>query len=429
MLSYILLANIWALLFWIAYRIGFKNSQAFLAAKIYIVLSILGIALLPLMDFENVFFADFLPQEVTVLNIVTIDNQALELWRKNNNTSIFTLHNAYSVSIFIMLGMYIIRLWRMHSKLQKFPTSIIDGIATKRNTQLGPGSFFNTIILPDAQIHKAVWLHEQAHIQHRHYAQRVFMTLIQIIAFPIVFMHLFKKEWMLLNEFQADFYANNHCEDYPYQLLNATFQTQQFNPLQLFIHHPIKQRIAMITHSKKPHYIVALTAFIILAGSGTVLQSQVKAKVKEVPTVSPTPTVSQSPEILYKQPPPPGPGTVKHAIVNKGNDPSFPVEQKVKYKGNLNEDIGKYLEYPDLEVAERVNGRLHVQFVVSAEGKTEDVKVLGKGLGAVYNNAAITAVKKLTDWDPASENGKAVKSIVVLPISFVSNDEEESTEE
>lgn len=79
------------------------------------------------------------------------------------------------------------------------------------------------------------------------------------------------------------------------------------------------------------------------------------------------------------------------------------------------------LTYPEKELRKRIEGRVLVQFVVTAEGKVRDVKVLhsvSPGLDA----EAMRVVKKSRGWNPGIKDGKPVNTRFTVPIRFALNE-------
>lgn len=92
--------------------------------------------------------------------------------------------------------------------------------------------------------------------------------------------------------------------------------------------------------------------------------------------------------------------------------PQFPGGEKA-----LLEYVATNLKYPDAELKEDKQGRVVVSFVVEADGKVGEVKIL-RGLSEGFNAEAIRVVKSLPDFIPGQNNGKNVAVWYNLPIVF-----------
>ncbi|MBD2753638.1 energy transducer TonB [Spirosoma validum] len=96
------------------------------------------------------------------------------------------------------------------------------------------------------------------------------------------------------------------------------------------------------------------------------------------------------------------------------------VEQHPEFPGGMRK-LGQYIEknlrYPEAARRARVEGRVFVNFVVTDQGRIEQVKVL-KGFGFGTDEEAIRLVASMPNWIPARQTGKPVNVYYNLPINF-----------
>ncbi|WKN40648.1 energy transducer TonB [Tunicatimonas pelagia] len=85
------------------------------------------------------------------------------------------------------------------------------------------------------------------------------------------------------------------------------------------------------------------------------------------------------------------------------------------------EDFYRYitqsLRYPTRARQKQIEGKVYVQFVVNEFGSVADAKVL-RGLGEGCDREALRVVHKSPAWKPGKIDGNAVRSRVILPITF-----------
>lgn len=97
------------------------------------------------------------------------------------------------------------------------------------------------------------------------------------------------------------------------------------------------------------------------------------------------------------------------------------VEQMPEYVGGheaFSEFIEENLAYPPDEAADGVQGIAKVYFVVTEEGKVEQVR-LAKSSGSPRLDAeAIRLIKMQPKYKPGRQNGVAVKVLCIIPIEF-----------
>jgi len=96
------------------------------------------------------------------------------------------------------------------------------------------------------------------------------------------------------------------------------------------------------------------------------------------------------------------------------------IEQMAQFPGGENEllkFISKNLVYPAKDLANNVQGKVVVRFVVSKSGVVDNVEVI-RSLTPSADNEAIRVVKSLPRFIPGKQNGVNVSVWYVLPISY-----------
>lgn len=79
--------------------------------------------------------------------------------------------------------------------------------------------------------------------------------------------------------------------------------------------------------------------------------------------------------------------------------------------------IGKNLKYPDNARKKGIEGKVHVEFVVSKEGRVTNAKVV-QGIDAACDTESLRVINMSPDWTPGQVGGKNVNVRLVLPITF-----------
>ena len=92
--------------------------------------------------------------------------------------------------------------------------------------------------------------------------------------------------------------------------------------------------------------------------------------------------------------------------------PSFPggMAALMKY-------IKDNLRYPEICREGAAMGRVHVVFIVNEDGSLSDIKVI-RSIIPELDKEAIRVVKSMPKWNPAKQNGKAVKMKYVVSVNF-----------
>ena len=96
------------------------------------------------------------------------------------------------------------------------------------------------------------------------------------------------------------------------------------------------------------------------------------------------------------------------------------VEQMPEFPGggdNLKSFLRQNLVYPVEAINAGISGKVHVTFVVGADGRVRDIQVV-RGIGGGCNEEAIRLVESMPKWIPGKQGGKTVSVQYTLVIEF-----------
>jgi len=79
--------------------------------------------------------------------------------------------------------------------------------------------------------------------------------------------------------------------------------------------------------------------------------------------------------------------------------------------------ISDSLKYPQEAIESGITGIVVTSFIIGESGLVESVKV-EKGIDPSCDKAAIDVIEKMSNWIPASKDGRAVKVQYMMPIQF-----------
>jgi len=79
--------------------------------------------------------------------------------------------------------------------------------------------------------------------------------------------------------------------------------------------------------------------------------------------------------------------------------------------------IAENIIYPQKALRKKAEGKVTVRFVVTSEGKIENIVVL-KSDNQIFNDEAIRVVSNMPAWKPGSQNGKKVDVYSMVPVEF-----------
>jgi len=89
---------------------------------------------------------------------------------------------------------------------------------------------------------------------------------------------------------------------------------------------------------------------------------------------------------------------------------------------NLNHYLSQNLKYPNSARRKGIEGRVIVRFIVTETGEIDGVKIV-KGIDKKCDEEAVRVVSNMPNWQPGTQNGKAVKVYFNLPINFKLEDD------
>ncbi len=336
-------------------------------------------------------------QEVTVGGVE--EQQAIPVW----------LLIIPAVYLAVMLGILATKMAgyiKMRRVIIRSEKELCEGYTLLKHTGYGPGSWGRYIFLPEGDVDATIVQHELSHIRLHHSRDIIFISLVQGVLWPNIFIHLLKKELVQVHEFQADATVGITGEAYTKLLLASVFGTCTLPFTHSFIIHPIKRRIMMLHNNRKNGklrgVIATASASLLLAGIVTMQSCEQK---KETASVISEPVVEKTNDSVF-------------AFVQKMPEPDY----------DLGEYLGKLIKYPEEAEKKKIEGKVMVKFVVGKDGKISGMEVKSKDVDPLLRDAAIKAVAQLPDWIPGEDaEGNKVAVYFTLPIIFKLDKEDEKT--
>lgn len=324
---------------------------------------------------------------VTMLEEVTIgagDNAGAVPWW------LLLIPLAYACVTLVVLCLKLVAYSGMRRVIRRSNAERRDGYTLLKHTGFGPGSWGQYIFLPGGDVDETIIRHERAHIQLRHSSDIIFISLVQALLWPNLFLHFIRKELVQVHEFQADAAVGLNGEEYTRLLLSSVFGTCTLPFTHSFIIHPIKRRIMMLHNNRKNGkfrgVLASILALSLLAGIVTMQSCErEKQQIK--------PLEGQDLAKLTKSP----------EYIGKGGLVNFMAENVV---------------YPADAKEKGIEGKVMVKFVVDEQGKVKDAHVISKAVHPLLSQAALDAVSKMPDWQPGEIDGKPVPVCYILPVLF-----------
>jgi len=79
--------------------------------------------------------------------------------------------------------------------------------------------------------------------------------------------------------------------------------------------------------------------------------------------------------------------------------------------------LTKNLKYPEAARRQQIQGRVMVSFIVNADGRPVDAKII-KSVNPILDREALRVVRMMPKWEPGISEGKPCRALIHLPIVF-----------
>jgi len=432
--QYLMLVNIYLLLFYGFYALLLSHERFFHLNRIYLVSAALMSFLIPGMQSQWV-QGLFITQKVQY----TIYNSPVLMLRfKPVENTPFTVGQVLAL---VYLAVTVIFLARFAWHL------IILNRTMRRQQSDAAWSFFKKIRIGEArQNREIIAVHENVHARQWHSADVLVMEALVILNWfnPVVYFYRFAIKH--IHEFIADKQAIDSGidrADYALILLSETFDAPAHRLVTPFFNKSLlKQRIIMLQKNKSSRvalikYLLSAPLFMLMLilSSATVnnsktvlritktvqLELQMPANIitafehKHAFTSSPGHALADTPNKKK-----PNTITIKLADPSKSNIVFTSVEQVPEFPGGLNafsQFLASNIRYPKEARDKNTQGRVIISFIVETDGSLSNIKV-AKGIGDGADEEALRVLSMSPKWKPGVQNGLTVRVAYSVPINF-----------
>ncbi|WP_426669319.1 energy transducer TonB [Mucilaginibacter sp. McL0603] len=434
--QYLLLVNLYLVLFYGFYTLLLRRETFFHLNRIYLVSSALLSFFIPVIhsDWVKNLFITQKVQHTIALYSAPIMVYHIKSIEEHHFTIGQILTIVYSLGAAVLIIKFI---WQLVS-LKK----VID-----EPEESGAFSFFKSIRLgTNSGDQTIIVAHEQVHADQWHSADVILIEIVAIINWfnPVVYYYRFGIKH--IHEFIADRRALDDGVDiaeYAMLLLSQTIKApthQLVNPF--FNHSLLKQRIIMLQKNRS-HYIsllkycllVPLFVLMLVLSSVTISKSKtIRLINKKIEEMFSTPATSVKTVIVNRPAPPvPAANIIKDSVEStftlaEDKEPNkteedhtlMTVEVMPEFKGGISEFynfLSKNLQYTDAMLQKNIQGKVFISLTVEKDGSLTDIKAV-KDIGGGAAAAAIRVLKLSPKWEPGYQNGQKVRVRYTLPINF-----------
>jgi TonB family protein len=415
-LNYMIESNFCLVMFMLLYVILFRKETDF-NLKRMILLGGIGISMLfPLFNIESTAIGISFSQVIPTLWLpeITIGGRAPEeemIWSAISWVQLVTYF--YVLGIIFFLTKFIFQLVKI---AQLIHGSVFVSRGKLRISESGLNiasfSFFTYISIGNAPLlseeeKTKIIKHESIHANRFHSFDILLLNILKIFFWFNPIIGTYKKILIELHEFEADARAveNDAIHDYCNLLAKVALMSADLRLANCFTNSLTLKRIEMIRKIKlkiSRWKILAICAAVPLLFSLIACQDQVTKEKGASESSTVLNTIDKSAQFSDDE-------TV-FTIVDETASPKGGMEELHKF-------IGSKLLYPQDARANRIEGRVFVEFIVEKDGSITNVTVV-KGVDPLLDKAAVDVVSLFPKWIPGKNKGEVVRQKVVLPLAF-----------
>ena len=413
--QYLLLVNIYLLLFYGFYVLLLRKETFFQLNRLYLVSAALLSFMIPVIQadwVQNLFITQQVKYTLYSSPVLVYHFKPIEESPISIGEVLFII---YAVGI-VFLSLRLI--WQLF-KLKK--------VISQPQSQVSY-SFFKTVKLnTDGEANEAIATHEDVHAKQWHSADVLLVELVMIINWFNPIVYFYRRAIKHIHEFIADRHAveaGTDKADYAMLLLSQTFNTPSHNLVNSFFNKSLlKERIITLQKNKSHRiklikYGLSAPLFILMMApsSATINNSDTITVINtKADKVFSTPA-SKVAEITIDEPLKP-----ERQVVAADTSPVYTAVARLpEFPGGLGA-FGKFLstniKYPATAREQKIQGRVIITFVVEKDGTLSNERVV-KGITDDLNNEALRVIKLSPNWKPGMQGNRSVRTQYSVPISF-----------
>lgn len=414
--QYLLLVNIYLLLFYGFYVLLLRKETFFQLNRLYLVSAALLSFMIPVIQanwVQNLFITQqvkytLYSSPVLVYNFKPTEESPVSIGE--------VLLILYLAGIVFLSGRLI---WQLF-KLKKVISQPVSAVSY---------SFFKKVKLnADGEENAAIATHEDVHARQWHSADVLLVELVMIVNWFNPVVYFYRRAIKHIHEFIADRHAvkaGTDKADYAMLLLSQTFHTPTNDLVNSFFNKSLlKERIIMLQKNNSHRmalikYGLSAPLFILmmilssatLNNSDTITVINTRAdKVFSTPASKVTEITIDGPAQTDERP-----------VAAPDTTPVYTsVERVPEFPGGL-EAFGKFLstniKYPAAAREQKIQGRVIITFVVERDGSLSNQRVV-RGITGDLDNEALRVMKLSPQWKPGMQGDRTVRVQYSVPINF-----------
>ena len=331
----------------------------------------------------------------------------------------------YLAGVAATLALFLVSAWKMGRLIRKGEPQEREGCRLVLLDDNIPSFSWRRIVVmgrKDMQENPAIFTHEQMHVRHRHSRDLLLFLPFQLLFWWNPLVWITREELRLLHEYEADesvIQKGIDATQYQLLLVRKAVGEQRFTLASGFQHAKLKNRITMMLKPDSSRwmrwsYLALLPVLAAFMFACNPAQNTEKTPADTPEELSPTTEAAPAAyQVTVVDEP--------SAVSDKEAVPFQLIEQKPTFNGGDANDFSRWvnghLTYPEKAKADKVQGRVILQFTVDADGSVRDVKVL-RGVREDLDAEALRVVSASPKWTPGMQGGEPVPVIYTFPIIY-----------
>lgn len=418
---YILKSSCSLALFYLFYRL-LLGKETFFRFNRFALLGIFVISsILPFIEFRASEQVEDLGQSIAMTNELSFDAVTVQESASSSFTWVQVLLLIYIICVLFFTLRYIYSVTRLALLLKKgrevpienyLPNSLgIKLIVLDKDTI--PFSWMNYIVISEKDLQdnsRAILLHESTHIRLHHSYDLIIAEVCIILQWFNPAAWLLKQELQTVHEYEAD----NHvlesgidAKNYQLLLIKKAVGKRLYSIANNLNHSNLKKRITMMMRKKsnpwarlKYLYVLPVAAIAVAAFA----RPEVQETSRSISTFKVNDLVGNMLTNADEN---------QFSTANPESLPEFPGG-----KAALMKFMAQSMRYPVEAIEQNIQGSVWLSITIDEDGNVTYPTVINSNANALMGKEAIRVVRSMPKWQPAMQNGKAIKYSCVFPITF-----------
>ncbi len=392
------------------YRLVLHNERMFHFNRVYLLLSLLLSAVVPLLHFATPVIAENQTQGISYL-LGSINVYSSQVQEAVVPVIVrFQMFNwLYLIGVVLLLARLLYGIVRLGGLSRSAIWTKIKGYrVADLPGRFNPFSFFHVIFVnrslyTDEDLDK-IMDHEIAHVRFKHSLDVLIVEVLLIVQWFNPFAWIVRRLLKELHEFQADKEVLRKGASISQYKMLLLFQASgvRLLPVNNFNQSITKKRFKMMTNNSLKKYGVIKALLSLMVVSTVIFFFACDNEYVNEETEGFSSELKGADNALEDE--------VAYGIVEKM--PEFPGGEM-----GLRKFIAKNVKYPVDAQKKGIQGRVYVSFIVARDGSVKNVEV-ARSVHETLDNEAVRVVSSMPKWEPGLKQGEYVNVSFTIPINF-----------